>query len=260
MRILCMADVVGSAGRKAISAIVPGLIRERGIDFVIANGENLAGGIGVTGPTAEEMFSAGVGALTGGNHTWKHREALPFIKNDARILRPYNYPPGAPGRGAHVYETTAGPVGVISVLCRIFMEPVDCPFRGVDRALEEISGRAKVIVVDVHGEATSEKRAIGWHLDGRVSIVYGSHTHVPTADEEVLPQGTAYVTDVGMTGPYASIIGMKKEKVLEKFLTQRPVAFEPASGDVQLRAILADVDATTGRATAVERLKIGWAE
>lgn len=256
MRILCLADVVGSAGRKAVRAVVPGLARERGVDFVVANGENIAGGLGATGPTAAELFESGVHVLTGGNHTWKLKEVVPFLEREPRLLRPYNYPPGAPGRGVGVFDTPQGPVAVVSLLCRVFMDPIDCPFRGIDRALEEIAGRARIVIVDVHGEATSEKRALGWHIDGRATVVFGSHTHVPTADEEILPGGTAYVTDIGMTGPYRSIIGMKKDKVLQKFLTRRPVSFETADEDVQVRAVLVECDAATGRASSIERIRV----
>ena len=188
-----------------------------------------------------------------------HKEVLPFLEREPRMLRPLNYPPGAPGRGVAVFQTPLGPVGVVSLLGRIFMEPVDCPFRGANTALSELAGRARVVIIDMHCEATSEKRAMGWHVDGRATVVFGTHTHVPTADEEILPGGTAYVTDLGMTGPYRSIIGMRKEQVLDKFIGMRPVSFQPAKEDVQLRGIIVECDPETGRASAIERLKIAYA-
>jgi len=260
MRLLCIGDVVGGPGRRILAGLLPALTREHGVGLVVANGENLAGGVGITAATAEDLFAAGVGVITGGNHTWKHKEALGALERDARLLRPYNYPAGAPGRGLTVVDTPEGPVAVLNLLGRIFMEPVDCPFAAADRALAELASRAKIIVVDMHCEATSEKRAMGWHLCGRATVVYGTHTHVPTADEEVLPGGTAYVTDLGMTGPYDSVIGTRKDKVLQRFLSMRPVSFDTASGDLQLRALLVDVDARTGRATAVARLKVPYLE
>jgi hypothetical protein len=259
VRLLCIGDVVGGPGRRVVAGLLPALLREHRVDLAVANGENLAGGLGVTAATAEELFAAGVGVVTGGNHTWKHKEALPALERDPRLLRPYNYPAGAPGRGLTVVQTPAGAVAVLNLIGRIFMDPVDCPFAAADRALHELAGRAKVVVVDMHGEATSEKRAMGWHLCGRATVVYGTHTHVPTADEEVLPGGTAYVTDVGMTGPYDSIIGTRKDRVLQRFLSMRPVTFDVASGDLQLRALLVDVDGA-GRATAVSRLKVPFAD
>jgi len=256
MRLLCIGDVVGGAGRRVVSSLLPRLVREHGVDLVVANGENLAGGVGVTAATAEEMFAAGVGVVTGGNHTWKHKEALAALDREPRLVRPYNYPAGAPGRGLTVVETPRGPVAVLNLIGRVFMDPVDCPFVAADRALDELGTRAKVVVVDMHCEATSEKRAMGWHLAGRASVVYGTHTHVPTADEEVLAGGTAYVTDLGMTGPYDSVIGTRKEQVLQRFLSMRPVGFDTAKGDLQLRALLVDVDEVTGRASGAERLKV----
>jgi 2',3'-cyclic-nucleotide 2'-phosphodiesterase len=256
MRLLCIGDVVGGPGRRILQARLAELVRDNDVDLVVANGENLAGGVGVTAATAEELFAAGVGVITGGNHTWKHKEAHGALDRDARLLRPYNYPAGAPGRGLTVVETRRGPVAVLNLIGRIFMDPVDCPFAAADRAFEELGARARVVAVDMHCEATSEKRAMGWHLCGRATVVYGTHTHVPTADEEVLPGGTAYVTDLGMTGPYDSVIGTKKELVLRRFRSMRPVAFDTAKGDLQLRGVVVDVDESTGRASGVRRLKV----
>jgi metallophosphoesterase (TIGR00282 family) len=195
--------------------------------------------------------------LTGGNHTWKHREYAGYLEREPRALRPANYPAGAPGRGVGVYALGDGRAyAVVNLIARTFMEPVDHPFLAADRALDEIGARTRVIVVDFHGEATSEKRAMGFHLDGRVSAVWGTHTHVPTADEEILPGGTAYLTDIGMTGPYASVIGIEPASSVKRFLTSRPVPYRLADGGRQLRALLIDIDDTTGRARTIERITL----
>jgi hypothetical protein len=231
------------------------LVQKHQIDITIANGENAAGGIGITRVVAQELLECGVDVLTTGNHVWRQRDALDLVEEERRVLRPANYPPGAPGRGAEVYETSGGHlVGVLSLVGRTFMNAVDCPFRAADGEIESLRGRTPLIVVDMHAEATSEKVAMGWYLDGRVSLVVGTHTHVRTADERILPRGTAYITDVGMTGPRDSVLGMKIDPVIRRFLTALPERFELAEGPVMLNAIIVDVDAETGKAQKIERV------
>lgn len=255
MRLLVLGDVVGKPGRRAVAALVPGLRGELEADLVLANGENLAGGSGLTPETAAEVLDAGVDALTGGNHLFDKKASLAFITDHERIVRPANYPPGTPGRTLALLEAPGGVLAVGCVLGRIFMRPLDDPFRAADAlvAQAEAAG-ARYLVIDVHAEATSEKMALGWHLAGRVSVVVGTHTHVPTADERILPGGTAYVTDTGMTGPYDSIIGMQKGPVLAHFLTGMHQRFHPAEGDVRLTGVLVDLDEATGRARSVVRI------
>ena len=224
--------------------------------FVIVNGENAAGGLGITKPTAHDLFAAGADVITLGNHTFAKRAVAAYLAEEPRVLRPANYPPGAPGSGWGIYEATSGEIiGVVSLMGRTFMNPIDCPFRCADAVLDEIGGRAKVIIVDMHAEATSEKIAMGWHLDGRVSAVIGTHTHVQTSDERVLPGGTAYITDIGMTGVADSVLGLPPAAVINRFLTQVPGKFELAEGPVCLHAALIEVDADTGRATSIERVE-----
>jgi metallophosphoesterase (TIGR00282 family) len=255
VRFLGIGDVIGSPGRQAVRALLPSLVRELSIDVVIANAENSAGGLGTNGDTAADLIDAGVHVITGGNHTWKHREFAAYLERHAHALRPYNYPAGAPGRGVGVYATPDGRAyAVVNLIGRVYMDPVDNPFAAAERALAEIGARAKIIVVDMHGEASSEKRAMGWHLAGRVAAVWGTHTHVPTADEEILPGGTAYLGDIGMTGPYASVIGLDVGESVRRFATNLPTHYRLASGNVQLRAVLVDVDDATGRARAIERI------
>jgi 2',3'-cyclic-nucleotide 2'-phosphodiesterase len=255
MRVLCVGDVFGKPGRKAVARLLPGLIDRKQLDLVIVNGENAAGGVGLTIETAQDLLAQPIDVLTTGNHIWKHREIIPLLEKEPRLLRPLNYPPGTPGRGVGLFETAGGiTVGVINLEGRVFMEPLPSPFEAADRALGELGTSARIILVELHAEATSEKRALAWHLAGRVSAVFGTHTHVPTADEEVLEGGTGYITDLGMTGPYDSVIGMRKEEVLRRFLSQRPAPFVAASGDVRLCGAIFDIDSETGRAIAVERI------
>jgi len=255
MKILVIGDIVGRPGRAAIAEFVVPLREERALDLVIANCENVAGGAGVTTATADELFRAGVDVLTSGNHVWRKREALELLKLDHRILRPANYPEDAPGSGSTVVETLAGQkVGVLNIMGRVFMDALDCPFRAAERELARLTLATPVIIVDMHGEATSEKVAMGWFLDGKVSCVFGTHTHIPTADERILPGGTAFITDVGMTGPYDSVIGRRVDQILERFLSKVPNRSEVAEGNVQLRALLIEVDAATGKAVSVERV------
>jgi 2',3'-cyclic-nucleotide 2'-phosphodiesterase len=257
MKILFIGDIVGKPGRRAVSEILPELITEKRIDLVIANCENAAAGFGVTRDIVEELYNSHIDVLTSGNHIWDKKEVMEFVEDYETLLRPANYPAKAPGRGAVVIPTAAGEyVGVLNLEGRIFMRPIDCPFIVAKSKIAEIKKKTKVIIVDIHAEATSEKKAVGWYLDGEVSAVLGTHTHVQTADEEILPQGTAYLSDVGMTGPFDSVIGVKKEAVIERFLTQIPNKFDVAKNDVRLQAALLDIDATTGKANSIERISI----
>ncbi|NLF40330.1 TIGR00282 family metallophosphoesterase [bacterium] len=255
MRVLMIGDVVGKAGRKAVAALFPALREEHGIDFFIANVENSAGGKGITKETLDELFAAGVNVATAGDHVFQNK-GYGAIIGDARVVRPLNYPPGAPGHGWTVVPTAQGvPVAVVNLLGRTFMKPVDCPFAAAEKALEALAGTAAVCIVDMHAEATSEKVAMGWFLDGRVTAVCGTHTHVQTADERVLPSGTAYITDLGMTGPYASVIGRGKDAVIAHFVTCLPQRFEVAEHDVRLCGAVIDIDEQTGRARGIIRVQ-----
>ena len=260
MRILFLGDIVGKPGRQAVRALLPRLIDRERIDLVIANCENVAGGTGVDPKSASELLEAGVNVLTSGNHVWRQKEIIEFIERDPRLLRPANFPPMVPGRGWTVCETADGtPVAVVNLIGRVFMDSVDCPFRTAEALWPEVRARARVVMVDMHGEATSEKAAMGWFLAGKASAVLGSHTHVQTADERVLPGGTAYVTDVGMCGPTESVIGVKKELVIQRFLTHMPVKFEVASGPVVVQGAVVDIDAETGQARGIRRVQ-EWRE
>jgi metallophosphoesterase (TIGR00282 family) len=256
MNVLFVGDVIGKPGRQVLGELLPGIRQKHGIDLVVANGENAAGGTGLTRDVADELFSLGVDCLTSGNHLWDKKEIIPHLDSEPRILRPANYPPGVPGFGYGVFEARDRTrVGIVNLLARVFIREVDCPFRVAETVIERLARETRVIVVDVHGEATAEKIALGWFLDGRVSAVLGTHTHVQTADERVLPRGTAYITDVGMTGPFDSVIGMCTDRVLERFRTQLPVRFEVASGDVRLNAVVVEIASETGRAVRIERLQ-----
>ncbi|MDD5166900.1 MAG: TIGR00282 family metallophosphoesterase [Candidatus Omnitrophica bacterium] len=256
MKILFIGDIVGRPGREAIKNLLPGLKKEYGLDFVIANAENASGGSGITLSVAEELFASGVDVLTSGDHIWKKREIFDIINQEARILRPVNFPPGTPGSGSGLFKVKDKlKVGVINVNGRVFMEPLECPFRATKQAQEELEKDTKIIIVDIHAEATSEKVALGWYLDGKVSAVLGTHTHIQTADEKILPGGTAYITDVGMTGPYDSVIGRRKEDVLEGFLTSVPVRFEVAEDNIQLHGAIIDIDENTGKANSITRIQ-----
>ena len=256
MKIIFLGDIVGSPGREAVKKLLPGLRKEYGIDFAIANAENASGGSGITLQVAEELFASGVDVLTSGDHIWKKKEILELINKEGRILRPVNFPPGSPGNGYAVFKTKKGlNLGVINVNGRVFMEALDCPFRTSREAQEELSKETKVIIVDIHAEATSEKVALGWFFDGKVSAVLGTHTHIQTADERILPNGTAYITDVGMSGPYDSVIGRRVEDVLQRFLTSIPVRFEVASENIQLHGVVLDIDEDTGKARSIVRIQ-----
>ena len=259
MRILVLGDVVGRPGRGAIRELVPSLITSERVDLAMANAENASGGMGVDVKSAEELFSAGIHVLTSGNHIWKKKEIFPYMEENPRLLRPANYPPGAPGRGWFEWE---GPHGlrvlVVNLEGRVFMRSLEDPFRYVDAILQEHRHYSPVVLVDMHAEATSEKMAMGWFLDGRVSLVYGTHTHVQTADERILPGGTAYITDLGMCGPLDSVIGIEKEIVIEGFLSQRPRRFEVARDNVVLQGVLLDVDEESGKAKNIRRIRVPW--
>ena len=255
MRILFIGDVFGRPGRDALVNWLPGFREEREVDFVVANGENTANGAGITSKIALRLLGAGVDVLTTGNHVWRQKEVYGFLASDDRIVRPANYPPGAPGRGLTVRPARSGEeVAVINLAGELYLNTGMSPFRIVDRLVDEAATMADTIVVDIHAEATSEKVAMGHHLDGRVSAVVGTHTHVQTSDGRVLPGGTAYLTDVGMTGPMESVIGVRKDIILKRFLTELPQKFEVAEGPVRLNAALIDVEG--GRATAIEALDI----
>ncbi len=257
MRILFIGDIFGHPGRRIVKDMLPLLRDELHPDLVLANAENAAGGFGITPSLVEELLDLGIAVLTSGNHIWDKKEIYPYLREqvNGRLLRPANYVEEAPGRGLFVGKTAAG-IGyaVINLQGRVFMPALECPFRKADALLGGIPGEVKIRIVDIHAEATSEKQALAWYLDGRVTAVLGTHTHVPTADEMVLPQGTAFLTDVGMTGPYESIIGMERAAVIQKFLDQLPTRFEVAKGDVRLAGALLEVDPQSGRALSIQRI------
>lgn len=257
MKILFVGDIFGKPGRDITRRAIPTLVEQRDIDFVVANVENSAAGFGVTGDVAETILGYGVDAMTSGNHVWDKKEVLEYMPRQPRLLRPANFPAGVPGRGSYLGRTRTGePVGVINLMGRIFMSPLDDPFAVALREIETLRAKTRVIVVDFHAEATSEKIAMGWHLDGRVTAVLGTHTHVQTADERILPKGTAYQTDVGMTGPQDSIIGVTIDAALGRFLNSMPARFEAATGPARLNAVVVTADAATGKATHIERVNM----
>ena len=250
---------MGRPARRAVRDLVPSLIENEEIDLVVANAENSAGGMGVDLKSARELLSAGVQVLTSGNHIWKKKEIYPFLDEQESLIRPANYPVGAPGKGWCVWQHNGLRALVINLQGRVFMpNHVDDPFRCVDEILKQHGSRSPVVIVDMHAEATSEKSAMGWYLDGRASIVFGTHTHVQTADERILPGGTAYITDLGMCGPFDSVIGMEKDTVIRGFLTQLPRQFEVAQDNVVLQGVIANIDEENGRALAIRRLRVPW--
>jgi len=255
MRILFIGDIVGKPGRDLLRKGLRSLVDHFGVEFVIANVENSAAGFGITKDIGDSIVEWGVDVMTSGNHIWDKKEVLDYIPTEPRLLRPANYPAGVPGRGAHVVQSGDGrSVGVINVMGRVFMLNIDDPFQIVLREIEAMRARTRIIIVDFHAEATSEKIAMGWHLDGKVTLVVGTHTHVQTADERILPNGTAYLTDAGMTGPHDGIIGMEREPSLARFLNGMPSRFEPATGNPRLNGVIVDADDKTGRAVAVRRV------
>jgi metallophosphoesterase (TIGR00282 family) len=256
VRLLLVGDVMGKAGLLAARRLLPRVIAERSVDFTIVNGENVAGGVGITPDLAADLFSAGADVVTTGNHVWRQREIRPYIEKEPRLLRPLNFVEGQPGRGFGVFETAAGlPVAVMNLIGQVFMDPAESPFAAADRALAK-RGNVAIVVVDFHAEVTSEKRAMGLHLDGRVTAVIGTHTHVQTADEQILPGGTAFITDIGMTGPHDSVIGMRKDLVLSRFVTGLPESFKPATSGVLFQAALVKADTASGKASRIERISI----
>lgn len=255
MRLLFIGDVVGGVGRRAVTALLPGLVEHHRPDFVIANGENAAGGVGITERTARDMFDAGVHAVTLGNHAYRHREAYDFLDRETRVVRPANYARGNPGRGHTILDGDGGRLGVLNLSGSVFLETARSPFAEADAALAELRGRVDHVLVDFHAEVTSEKVAMGWYLDGRATACVGTHTHVPTADARVLPGGTAYITDVGMTGPRGGVIGVEREQAVERFLTMMPVKFETSEEDPWLNAVVIDA-APDGRARSIEQVLV----
>jgi len=261
VRILFIGDIFGKPGRDIARRAIPAIVEHRQIDFVVANVENSAAGFGVTGDIADTILEFGVDVMTSGNHVWDKKEVLDYLPRQPKLLRPANFPAGVPGRGSFVGRTRTGePVGVINLMGRIFMTPLDDPFALAVREIEAMRAKTRVIIVDFHAEATSEKIAMGWHLDGRATAVFGTHTHVQTADERILPKGTACLTDVGMTGPHDSIIGVTVEAALGRFLTGMPAKFEAATGPARLNAVVVTADPATGKATAIERLNMSTQE
>jgi metallophosphoesterase (TIGR00282 family) len=261
MKVLFIGDIIGRPGRETVRKGLPRLVEHYGADLVIANAENSAAGFGVTKDIGDTLLEYGIDVMTSGNHIWDKKEVLDYIPTQPRLVRPANYPAGVPGRGSYVAQTRDGrSVGVINVMGRVFMLNLDDPFAVVLKEIEAVRARAKVIVVDFHAEATSEKVAMGWHLDGKVTLVVGTHTHVQTADERILPNGTAYLTDAGMTGPHDSIIGMERQPSLARFLNGMPSRFEPATGNPRLNGVVVEADDHTGRATAVTRISYSEAE
>jgi len=254
MRVLVVGDIVGSPGRAVFREVVARLRASGAVHAVVANAENAAAGNGVTGDLADELFKAGADVLTLGDHTWNQKDIETYIVREKRLLRPANFAPVCPGRGWITVQTSQGPLTVINLVGRVFMPPADCPFRTVDALLASIPGGTPVLV-DLHAEATSEKIAMGWHLDGRVAAVIGTHTHVQTSDEKLLPKGTAYITDIGMTGPGASVIGREVEPVLRKFLTGMPSKFDVAKGPAALEGVIIEIDRVTTRAVSIVRVR-----
>jgi len=256
MKILLVGDIAAKAGLHAIRRALPRLIVDQKVDFVVANGENIAGGIGITPDLADELFDNGIHVITTGNHIWRQREIKTYIENERRLLRPFNFIEGQPGYGFGIYETAAGiKVGVINLIGQVYMDPADNPFVAAEKALKKLGG-TKIILVDMHAEATSERRAMGFHLEGRVTAVVGTHTHVQTSDDQILQGKTAYITDLGMTGPHDSVIGMRKDLVLERFRTGLYHSYKPAKSGTRLQGLLIEADQTTGHALSTKRIDI----
>ena len=261
IRVLFIGDVVGKPGRRVVSRLLPGFRKESNIDFCIANGENAAGGMGITSDVAEELFASGIDVLTSGNHIWDKKEILKRIDGLPRLLRPSNYPDGVPGKGAITVRVVDGlEIAVLNVAGRVFMPNLDCPFRVSERDIKELKKSTPVVFVDIHAEATSEKIALGWFLDGIATAVIGTHTHVQTADERILPGGTAYISDAGMTGSFDSVIGVKKEYVLQRFLTQMPIRLDVAGDDLRMCGVIVEVDTSSGKADRIERFQCSYTD
>lgn len=257
MKVLFIGDIMGEPGRRAIARTLPKVVAQHQVDLVIGNGENAAAGFGITPDLAHELFELGLSAITTGNHAWDKKEIIDFIKHEPRLLRPANYPDGAPGRGSYILETPGGEkLGLLQLMGRVFMPTLDCPFQTAKREVAKLKQETAAIIVDMHAEASSEKMAMGHFLDGEVTAVVGTHTHVQTADEQILPKGTAYLTDIGMTGPIHGVIGIKKELAIEKFLTGMPRRFEVAPGPAIFSAALIELDGRLGKAISIQRIRI----
>jgi metallophosphoesterase (TIGR00282 family) len=256
MNILMIGDVFGESGRAAVARLLPGLRRQHAADLVVANVENAAGGFGVTPAYARAFLDQGVDVMTSGNHIWDKKEIVEYIAKENLLLRPANYPAGTPGVGWVTVKAGPHRVAVLNLMGRVFMNPIDCPFRTADAILPELRRETSIILVDMHAEATSESVAMGWYLDGRVSAVVGTHRHVQTADERVLPGGTAYITDLGLTGPTDGVIGVDRDTIIQRFLTQMPARFEPAKGPAALHGVIITVDPESGRASSIHRLQV----
>lgn len=257
MKLLFIGDIVGKIGRMAVKALLPNLVARFRIDLVVANGENAAAGFGITEKTASEIFNAGVHIITTGNHVWDKKEAVAYIAKEHRIVRPLNYPPGVPGAGSILYTLPNNEkIAILNVAGRVFMNPLDCPFRTARSEVERMREFTNMIFIDMHAEATSEKMAFGYYMDGIVSAVAGTHTHVQTADERILPGGTAFITDVGMTGPQVSVIGIEKDQIVEKFLCQMPRKYDVADGKAILSAVLIEIEEKSGNALAIQRIQL----
>ncbi len=254
MKILLVGDVCGRPGRAAFARYTPKLRQEQGIDIVVVNGENSAGGKGISRKSLDALYHAGADIITSGNHVWDNKEILGFIDSEPFLVRPANYPEGAPGKGWCIYPFRAKNIGVVNLSGRAFMPDMDCPFQKIEDILHEIQKQCDVIILDFHAETTSEKMAMGWYLDGRVDVVVGTHTHIQTADARILPQGTAYITDLGMTGPWNSVLGVKKECILQKFTTCRPVRFDLADGPNVYSGVLVEINDTTNKVISIDRL------
>lgn len=254
MKVLFIGDIFGNPGRKAVKELLSTIKREEEIDICIANSENAAGGSGLTNPVAQELFKTGIDGMTLGNHTWSKREILNFIDSEKNIVRPANFSEDLPGQGSAIITNKNGSIGIVNVQGRVFMDASDCPFKAAKREVEKLKKQVKIVIVDMHAEASSEKCALAWFLDGTVSAVLGTHTHVQTADERILDRGTAYITDVGMTGPYDGIIGVDKDIIVNRFLTNMPERFEVAKGRSQFNAVVMSIDEKTGRCIEIKRI------
>jgi len=255
IKVLVIGDIVGRPGREACSKLIPKLKDRYGVDLVVANGENVAGGSSITHDTARELFESGADVITTGDHIFRKKEGIALVQENPLVLRPLNYPKGTPGNGSVVVTTKTGvKVGIINLMGRVFIQNLDCPFQAVESAIKSMKSQTKIILVDLHAEATSEKVAMSWFVDGEVSAIYGTHTHVQTSDETILPKGTAYITDIGMTGPFRSVIGRDIEQVLYRFKTQMPGPMEVASEDIRLSGALIEIDAETGQAKSIQRI------
>jgi hypothetical protein len=256
VNILFIGDIVGKVGRRLIKTLLSQIVKEYAIDLTIANCENAAGGFGITENVANELFSCGIHIMTSGNHIWDKKEALSLLSKENRILRPINYPPGVPGVGSIIMRVRDKKVAVMNVSGRVFMSLMDCPFRRSEEELQRLKEEADIVIVDFHAEATSEKIAYGYYMDGRVSAVLGTHTHVQTADEQILPKGTGYITDVGMTGPAVSVIGVDVKQIIERFLTSLPKKFDTARGEGIFSAVVLEIDDESGLCSSIERLQM----